>query len=121
MADDAVGAHKLNGANGFLGREAKIVLAGSAFARRPLTRQRADEFAIFELWFLVAPPGGTAPDLRRFERRLSKTRKIGAPSFIHRIGIFEILRVKGLDEDSVCPKQKGGRFEQVVGAAIESV
>lgn len=97
------------------------MFAGGAFARRPLTCQSTDEFAIFELWFLVAPPCRAATDLRRLERRLSKARKICAPAFVDRIGIFEILRIKRLDEYSVRPKQKRGRFEQIVRTAAEPV
>ena len=75
MADHAVGANKLDGANGFLRCEPEILLAGNRLARGPVARQRADQFAILELRLGIAAPFGAAADLGGLQRGLSQPAK----------------------------------------------
>ena len=121
MTDDTVGAHDLNGADGILRHLVQVGGAGLAFARRPLPGQGADQIAIRQLRLLVAPPGGPAAKLRRRKRVLAQAQKIGTPAFVHRIGIFQVLGVERLDEGGVGAGEKRGRFEQLIGAARETI
>ena len=102
MPDHAIGAHQLNGADGFLCGRAQILFADAApCARGPLAGQRADQFAVFELQFGVAPPGRPAAELRGREPLLAKLGEKGAPGRVHRFRIFQILGVEMLDEGAL--------------------
>ncbi|MEJ0042880.1 MAG: hypothetical protein WDM81_12040 [Rhizomicrobium sp.] len=117
MADDAIGAHELYGADRILRRLVQIGLRRDALAGRPLAGQRADEIAILQAGFLVAPPLRAAAELGRVERGLAEARKISPPAFVHRIGVLEILGIERFHEGRVGAGQEGGRLQQFVGTA----
>ncbi len=72
MADDAIGAHQLDHADGILCRLVQVGDADLALARRPLAGQGADEIAIGVIRFLVAAPFRAAPELGRRQPRLAE-------------------------------------------------
>ena len=89
MADDAIGAHQLDGADGILaprrGRCSARLARRSAFGggglAAALAGQRADEFVLAgRRALLVAPPGGTAAQLGGGQALLAQAGEIGPPA-----------------------------------------
>ncbi len=121
MADDAIGAHELDGADGFLRRLVQVGLTDGALLLRPLAGERADKLAVFELGFPVAPPRRAAADLGRIELGLAQACEVFTPCWIDGVGIFEILGVERLHEGGIGAGQEGGRFQDLVGGPGDSV
>ena len=120
MADDAIGAHELNGADGILGRNVAVGVAHTPARGTPRERlaciagKRADQLAVLEDRLGVAPPGRSASQLRRRKVALAERLEKGAPCAVDRTGIFEILRVEPFDEGSIGAEQKGGGVQKLV-------
>ena len=116
MADHAIGADQLDGADGFLGGGPQILLAGRrACLGLPLAGERADQLAVLELHLDVAPPSGSAAQLGRRQAAFVQLGEIGPPALIHGIGVFLVAGVERLDEGRIGAEEKRALFQEVVG------
>ncbi len=123
MADHAIGAHHVNGADGFLGGRAKIVFRGAALfgARLQLAGERGNDFAVLQLQLGVAPPAGPAAELGRRKAGFAQFGEEGPPAVIHRIGVLLVLGIELFDEGGVGAIQERGEVQNLVGGPVQSV
>ena len=102
MADHAIGAHHLHGANGFVRGGMQIGFArGAGFGCRPLAGEGADRVAGFQREFAVPPPRGAAAQLCRGQPTFAQFGEPLPPGRIHRVGVLLILGIELFEEGCV--------------------
>ena len=132
MADDAIGAHQLNGADGILRDGAHAFRVGSSVRRSSaffrgglagdgLSGQRGGNLVAGKRIFLIAQPGRAAAKLGGGEAVFAKPREIGAPGVIHAGRVGEILGIQGFQEGGIGAGEEGGGVQDVVGRAVDSL